>query len=156
MKCLRLRWSRHSHLSFVSAVILVLGCKDGIAPAREAESASLRIELSDGVDGTPAIGTATYAKGSRVDYNFSPRSTHTDLVVTIDGRLVPPSGSVVMDTSRLLVASATPRPLVRQEDAPLVASAAEIVTSADPVVAFNMHLSAIQRLYREATPSDAA
>ncbi len=140
----------------LTGAILVAGCKDNPTASNPEPQVSLHVERSEGVDGTPAAGSITLQKGSVVAYSFSSRATHMDLIVTLDGRAAPAIGSVNLDTTRTLLVSATPRPVVRSEDAPLVASANAILTSSDPAKAFAQHLLAIDILNKQVGGTEAA
>ncbi len=66
---------------------------------------TLTVDMRVGVAGTPAA-TAKYRKGSAVRYEYSLKDGFGSLLVLLDGRQAPASGSVVMDGPHVLTASA--------------------------------------------------
>jgi hypothetical protein len=68
---------------------------------------TLTASVGEGVDGSPATGTSTHKKGTLVNYNYTLESGYTALVVTLDGREVPASGTIKMDGDHILTAAAS-------------------------------------------------
>lgn len=68
---------------------------------------TLTVTVGEGVTGTPAAGTSTNKKGTVVSYNYSLQSGYDNLTVTLDGAVVPPSGTVTMNANHTLAASST-------------------------------------------------
>ncbi len=68
----------------------------------------LDVVMGAGVSGSPASG-GSYPQGAQVAYSFDPQTGFQDLVVTLDGAPVPPSGTLSLDRDHVLSASATPR-----------------------------------------------
>jgi hypothetical protein len=66
----------------------------------------LTVTVSAGVNGTPKLGTFTYAPGSLVDYSYTLADGYSDLVVKLDGTVVDSSGTVTMSADHTLSASA--------------------------------------------------
>jgi tetratricopeptide (TPR) repeat protein len=83
----------------VAAVVLLLAQK-------KKKEYTLTVTRGDGVDGTPASGSSTYAEGSRVNYDYSLQTGYANLVVTLDGAAVSSSGTITMDGNHTLTASA--------------------------------------------------
>jgi hypothetical protein len=68
----------------------------------------LTVTLSDGVVGTPAAGTTSYAQGTLVDYSYALADGYYSLVVKVDGTIVDASsGTITMDADHTLDVSAT-------------------------------------------------
>jgi tetratricopeptide (TPR) repeat protein len=67
---------------------------------------TLTVNLGKGVKGTPE-STTTYPKGSRVNYSYSLKPGYTNLVVTLDGNVVPSNDTITMNTDYTLTANAT-------------------------------------------------
>ncbi len=67
----------------------------------------LTVDKGDGVSGTPNKGTHKYGKGAKVNYNYKLESGYTNLKVKLDGKTVSSSGTITMNTSHNLTASAT-------------------------------------------------
>jgi len=70
---------------------------------------ALTVTLADGVSGTPAAGTANYAKGSLVNYSYALEEGFSDLAVTLDGETVASSGTITMSQAHALKTSASTR-----------------------------------------------
>jgi flagellar basal body-associated protein FliL len=68
---------------------------------------TLTTTVGTGVNGTPATGSVKYKRKSVVNYNYSPASGYTNLVVTLDGAAVAASGTLTMDKDHTLSATAT-------------------------------------------------
>jgi hypothetical protein len=68
---------------------------------------SLTVNVSAGVDGTPAAGTTYYLPNTQVDYNYTLKEDYIDLKVLLDGVEVASSGSVIITANTVLNASAT-------------------------------------------------
>ena len=67
----------------------------------------LTVDRGNGVSGTPASGNYTYSTGDKVNYSYSPESGYANLVVRLDGSTVSSSGTITMNSSHNLTASAT-------------------------------------------------
>jgi hypothetical protein len=68
---------------------------------------TLTVTVGEGVTGTPAAGTSTNKKGTTVSYNYSLQSGYNNLSVTLDGAIIPASGTVTMNANHTLAASST-------------------------------------------------
>jgi hypothetical protein len=67
---------------------------------------TLTVIREPGVSGSLAAGSYTYRRGSRVPYSFSADSGYSNALVTLDQKQIPRSGSLRMDYSHVLIASA--------------------------------------------------
>ncbi len=74
-------------------------------PAREF---TLKVNMSKGVSGYPAMGTQKRKAGTLVKYSYSPASGFDGLVVKLDGAVVAASGAFVMSADRMLDTYAHP------------------------------------------------
>lgn len=81
----------------VTMIILVL---------KKSKKYTLTTIIGEGVEGTPAAGTATYKNGSTINYSYLLKSGYSMLVVKIDGNGVDASGTIKMDQNHTLTASA--------------------------------------------------
>jgi hypothetical protein len=68
---------------------------------------TLTVTVGEGVIGSPAHGSHEYKKDTKVNYNYSLQSGYSDLTVTLDGSVVPSSGTITMDRNHQLNAVAT-------------------------------------------------
>lgn len=66
----------------------------------------LTVSKGTGVSGTPESGTTIYTIGQTVPYNYSAQAGYTDLIVTLDGNTVSPSGTITMSGNHSLVSTA--------------------------------------------------
>lgn len=130
------------------------GCSESPTSSKE-PNVVLQVQRSEGVDGSPQAGELSVTKGTSVPYGFSTQATHSDLIVSIDGKQVPQTGTILLDATKTLVATAVRKPVVPPEDASLVTSANTILTSNDAVDAFNQHLLGILDLYRRVREPEA-
>jgi hypothetical protein len=62
----------------------------------------LTVTVTEGVSGTPAVGTHNYAQGASVDYSFAVAEGYYDLTVLLDGMAVDNSGTITMDDDHTL------------------------------------------------------
>jgi hypothetical protein len=67
----------------------------------------LKVDIGEGIIGTPENGTHKYKKDEIVNYNYNLQRGYRDLVVTLDGNPVPASGSIEMNGNHSLSVSAT-------------------------------------------------
>ena len=67
---------------------------------------TLTVNLNVGTSGNPAA-TATYKRGSIIDYAYTSKDGFDWLQVRLDGTVVPPSGKVTMDRDHTIDVSAT-------------------------------------------------
>jgi parallel beta-helix repeat protein len=97
-------------LFFVAIVAIALlihgGCKYGTDAPVLPSTFTLTIQLTEGVEGTPASGTYTYSDGETVNYNYTLKPGYADLSVTLDGQGVDAAGSVTMGQNHTLNAGA--------------------------------------------------
>lgn len=69
---------------------------------------TLKVSMSKGVAGYPAMGTEKRKAGTIVKYSYSPASGFDGLVVKLDGAVVAASGAFVMSADRTLDTYAYP------------------------------------------------
>lgn len=67
----------------------------------------LNVVMGEGVTGQPTTGTYPYEPGDTIDYSYSLLPNYTNLVVTLDGETVEPTGTVVISGVHTLKATAT-------------------------------------------------
>ncbi|MCP4153892.1 MAG: hypothetical protein GY757_39565 [bacterium] len=69
----------------------------------------LVVIVADGVDGTPEEGRYEFEFGSSevVEYSYTLQEGYEELVVTVCGNTVAPSGTITMDTGYLLQVTAS-------------------------------------------------
>lgn len=84
-----------------AAIILLTGKK------KKETNYTLTVNKGEGVDGNPGTGSHSYSKGSTVSYNYSLQSGYTSLIVTLDGNVVPASGTITMNSDHQLNAVTT-------------------------------------------------
>jgi len=77
-----------------------------VAAATEELYYDLTVTLGVGVTGTPAAGVATHKEMSSVAYNYTEASGYANLKVQVDGVDAPAQGTLLMDRSHALSASA--------------------------------------------------
>lgn len=96
---------------------------------------SLTVVLGPGVLGTPGQGAQTYRHGSGVQYRFDADTGFTNVLVTVDGELVPAHGRVVMDRAHVILASADRAATVAAGDEWIARRALALLGASDPVQA---------------------
>lgn len=111
--------------------------------------------VGEGTSGTPVSGATTYASGTIVPYSFTVQAGYEDFLVLLDGAPVPASGSVLMDSTHVLLASARPVLTLPAGTQGLLASAQAILTSGNPVQAFQTHLDQVVAFMRTGDPDQA-
>jgi hypothetical protein len=75
-------------------------------PKPKPKKYNLTVERGEGVDGVPASGTYEYNEDTNVNYSYSLQSGYSDLNVTLDGNVVPSTGTIPMDRNHQLRAMA--------------------------------------------------
>jgi hypothetical protein len=131
--------------------VAVASCSDGPTQAEIAPKTTLSVILSDGVTGSPSHGTASRDQGSRIDYSYAANSGFTELLVSLNGKLVAQSGTLTLDSSTTLVATASRSPKVDPADVAAVSTASAITASSDPIAAFKVHVATLGNIYRSAS-----
>lgn len=96
------------------------------------------------------------AAGTVVSYNISVAAGHQNVQVTVDGQVVPASGTITMAQAHTLVASADRIVTVSGADQALVQSARSVLLSSNPVTAFQAYLDDVATLVASTSPRDAA
>ena len=90
-----------------SGTIIVSGDHTLKAYSDENGQFTLTVTVTDGVSGTPAEGTYTYAQGAVLHYNYALNDGYANLTATLDGvDVAAASGSVTMDKARVLAIKA--------------------------------------------------
>lgn len=77
-----------------------------VAAATEVSYYDLTVTLGTGVTGTPAAGVTTHKEMTSVAYSYAEASGYTNLKVQVDGVDAPAQGTLLMDRSHALSASA--------------------------------------------------
>jgi hypothetical protein len=101
-----------SGVLLLAAVCIVLAAVPGCSTSEEVTEPTdpkLTVTVGDGVQGTPATGDYYYPEGTVVEYQYSLEEYYSDLEVTIEGEPAPASGTITMDASYALRATAQPR-----------------------------------------------
>lgn len=109
------------------------------AGASDTVRVHLIVVADSGVRGTPRADTIV-AVGTRLRYALAAAPGYRNLMVQLDGRPVRDSGTITMLDSRLLMASAERVVTLGVNDSLMFASARAVLTSADPVAAYQRHL----------------
>jgi hypothetical protein len=78
----------------VVAGVVVTGALVYFLVIKKSGKYSLKVNMGEGVAGTPEGGTHRYKKGDVVDYSYNLQSGYKNLVVKLDGNPVSPSGSI--------------------------------------------------------------
>lgn len=68
---------------------------------------SLTVSVAGGINGTPTTGTTFYLPNTQVAYNYTLQENYMDLRVTLDGVVIPNSGSVTILKNSTLSVTAT-------------------------------------------------
>lgn len=132
---------------FANGILIQTKANGGKACTASANRRLISV-VEAGVSGSPATRDTLYTSGATVAYNFSAATGYHDVLVTLDGQTVPSSGSVVMDTVHFLRASALLNVELPAGGEALLQSARAILTSGDPVVAFQNHLDEVLDSYQ--------
>jgi hypothetical protein len=109
-----------------------------------------------GVSGSPNAGEHSYAPGAIVNYNFTAAAGYNNVGVLIDGIVAPASGSITMSTSHILIASADSVVTVSSGDQALVQSARAVLTSSNPVNAYQSYLEDLRDAFESVDASATA
>lgn len=133
----RLLWWVIAGVVVVVVVILLLSKK----------KYTLAVTLDEGVVGTPGRGTQSYKKGKKVHYSFNSKTGYANLQVLLDGKEVPPSGTITMDSDHVLTAT------TRKNEVTFVTDKDEIKIREGETATFNVKLSAHPRTNVDATVS---
>ncbi|HEX2218271.1 MAG TPA: hypothetical protein VHG35_05665 [Gemmatimonadales bacterium] len=107
----------------------------------------LKVLLGPGVAGRPITSDSVYRPRGKVRYAFEAAPGHDNLIVMLDGEYVPAQGVVTMDRAHLLIATADVRVAPPPGGEDLLRSARAILTSPDPVAAYQSHLDAVGDLF---------
>ncbi len=97
---------------------------------------TLNVTTGEGISGTPSSGTATYKKGTLVDYKYDLMTGYSNLVVTLDGSPVSPSGTIKMNGNHTLVARADLNTVT------IETNTAEVIVPEGATAQFQVRLSA--------------
>lgn len=112
----------------------------------------------EGVTGSPAGGTTTHTRGSQVTYSFGLQSGYDSLLVLVDDVPVAASGTVVMDTSHVLLVAAHRVVTPLAGTATLVTEAHALLTAPDKPAQFQAfidHVMTYAATTDNATAADA-
>jgi hypothetical protein len=84
-------------------ILFFPGCKE---TTDDASSYTLTVTLGEGVSGTPAAGSYSYAENDTVSYSYSAQTGYGNLAVTLDGIPLASSGNITMTGNHILNATA--------------------------------------------------
>jgi hypothetical protein len=95
----------------VFLLMCLLGCLGilffpGCKTTDDASSYTLTVTLGEGVSGTPAAGSHSYAENDTVSYSYSAQAGYGNLAVTLDGTPLANSGSITITGNHILNATA--------------------------------------------------
>ena len=90
----------------VVAGVVVTGALVYFLAIKNSGKYNLKVNMGEGVVGTPEGGTHRFKKDEVVNYNYSVQSGYKNLVVKLDGNPVPANGSITMDDKHTLDVSA--------------------------------------------------
>ncbi len=107
----------------------------------------LTVTSGEGVLGTPQSNTYRYKKGTIVEYNYTRAPGYSDPVVTLDGNVVPNSGTVKMDKDHILAAVSSLNVVT------LVPDRGEVEIPEGKSISFRVKLSAQPRVNVNVTAS---
>lgn len=85
--------------------IAVTSC-ESITSSIRGPDVSLKVGTDPGVSGTPPVGEQSVTRGRSIPYAFSPTAGYEQISVFLDGEPAPATGTVQMDTSHTLFATA--------------------------------------------------
>lgn len=71
---------------------------------------SLTVQVGEGILGYPSEGTRVQTRNETIEYNYFPYNGFRNLRVTLDGKEIPVSGSLLLDSDHTLAATADPPP----------------------------------------------
>lgn len=107
-----------------------------------AANPKLTAVIAAGVVGTPAAGTASFSPGTAVTYSYSAGSGYDSVIVLLDHQPMPTSGTVLMDSNRVLTVAARQVIMALPGTEGLVNSAHGLLTAPDKVAAYQAFLTA--------------
>src|SRR6185437_132430 len=98
--------------------------------------------VGPGVRGFPNASDSLWAYGTKARYGFLPAPGYENVVVRVDGMPALPIGLVVTDTEHVLTVTADRRVVLRSAALRLYGQARRLLTSSDPVAAYQAYLNA--------------
>jgi hypothetical protein len=110
------------------------GCQAGTGP--DCPFHTVTVVEGSGVEGDPAPGRLSYRSDTTISYQFLLKANYENLLVALDGRLIPSHGSFTMDQDRLLIASADSVVRLAEEVRPIYESVQALLRSPDPAGAY--------------------
>jgi hypothetical protein len=116
----------------------------------------LKVLLGPGVLGSPATSDSYRTPGERIGYSFDLAPGYENLRVLFDGEYVQPSGTITMDRAHLLSATADVTVALPPGGDMLLESAKEILTSGQPVEAYQKYLDQATDLVEQVGEVEAA
>jgi hypothetical protein len=115
----------------------------------------LAIRLDSGVIGSPAASDTVFPRGRRIHYRFDVAPGYENLLVMIDGHYVKARGTIIMDGTHSIYATADRIvPLPPGGDTLLVKIRA-LLASSDPDAAFQDYIDSVDRLYSQVGEEEA-
>jgi len=131
-----------------------------IAVARNTGAAcatrQLAVRLDPGVVTTLGSLDSAYAIGTAVSYSFVAAPGYTHVLVALDDRVVPDTGTVVMGASHVLWAAADVDVALPPPTDPLVVELRGLLSAADPVGAYQQILDDVGALFNAMGPEEAS
>ena len=106
----------------------------------------LTVISEPGVSGNLASQSYMFRRGSRVLYNFSADSGYSNALVTLDQRSIPRRGSIIMDDSHVLIASADRNTDIARGDEWILRGARTALRAPDKVAAAQKLLDSLDAM----------
>jgi hypothetical protein len=99
-------WLIVGGVCFVGAIAAIFLLTKKKSNSNSSTTFTLTVTVGEGVEGSPASGTASYKEGTQVSYSYSLKAGYKKLSLTYDGTPANTSGSVTMDKDHTLNVSA--------------------------------------------------
>jgi hypothetical protein len=103
--CMTKKMLRGLCFLFAFCLLFFINCKTG----EDAAQYTLIVSLGEGITGTPATGSFSYAEGDVVSYSYTVQAGYENLEVKLDGITVANAGVITMNMSHTLTVTADER-----------------------------------------------
>lgn len=113
-----------------------------LATGTKSCSIHLLTTVGPGVTGHPTKVDSAVAKNKKVTYSYTLQQGYKNLLVTVDGNFVPASGTITMDSTHVLIASADPILTLPADLQSLYTQERAVLTASDPVAAMQSLIDA--------------